>query len=307
VIGVLAAGPEESAGQHAVTYDEVSEWLSSVPEDGQEAPRPGDAIEALLDESGLEYGPSNNGVFAIPYENDVTVFVHQNRTYLRVFVPQETYEPEQGLRALVFTYYDPVGKMSVYTHEGAELMTWETQVRLRDMQPGYLKFIADVAATQAERWRGFVKGEEPEDWYNLYPGGDEDAVSGKLEAILTSTLGSGFEKTETSFKIPGENVDVWTQPFRGIVYIHAFAGGMPGEDQAEQLVNAEECLRRNFKDPLGRLSLDNDNDMVWEVQVPVEYLTSAMLRETISMCKAQVTDWWDKYGQVPFNETTDDS
>jgi hypothetical protein len=46
--------------------------------------------------------------------------------------------------------------------------------------------------------------------------------------------------------------------------------------------------------------------MVWEVQVPVQYLTADYLTEALDEGQRQVNDYWNKYGHVPFNETSDD-
>lgn len=307
LIGVLTSvAVEDSDQQLAATSDAVTEWLASDAAANPEPPQPGARVKALLDEAGLQHDQSGDGVFLVPYDNETQVVVHQHEDYLRVFVRLGQYDPETGLRALVYNYYDPVGKLSVHTRDDQDVITWEAQVPLRYASAGYLKFIADVAAGHVVRWRNFIEGDEPEDWYDMYPGGDKDQLRDQLRTIITAAVGGDFEETEKSFKLQGDDVDLWVQPFRGVAYIHVYAGGMPGDAKEEQLVNAEECLRRNWNDPLGRLSVDDDNDVVWEVQAPVQYLTADYLAEALDEGRRQVNDYWNKYGHVPFNETSDD-
>ncbi len=307
LIGVLTAVTTED-GEHqlAVPSDALNDWLSSDIAANPEPTQPGNGVKALLDEAGLGYDERGDGVFVVPYDNNVRVLAHQNENYLRVFVPLGEYDPESGLRALVYNYYDPVGKLSVDTRDDRDLLTWEAQVPMRYASAGFLKFIADVAAAHVVRWRNFLEGNEPEDWYDMYPGGDDDQLRGQLRTIITAAVGDGFEETDKSFTISNDDVDMWVRPFRGVAYIYAFSSGMPGDEKAEQLVNAKEFLRRNWNDPLGRLSLDDDRDVAWEVQVPVEYLTADYLTEILADGRRQITDYWNKYGRVPFNETSDD-
>jgi len=306
-IGVLTAiAAENSDQQLAATSDAVTAWLASDAAADPVAPQPGDAVKALLDEAGLQYADNDGGVFVVPYDNEVRVSVHQHESYLRVFVPLGEYDPETGLRAMAYNYHDPVGKLSVHTSDDRDLIVWEAQVPLSHVSAGYLKFIADVAAGHVVRWRNFLEGNEPDDWYDMYPGGDEDQLRAELRTIITAAVGDDYEETDKHFSISRDGVDLWVRPFRGVAYIYAFTGGMPGDEKTEQLVNSEDCLRRNWNDPLGRLSLDDDRDVAWEVQVPVQYLTADYLTEALDEGQRQISDYLSKYGSVPFNESADD-
>ncbi|MGC9316754.1 MAG: YbjN domain-containing protein, partial [Armatimonadota bacterium] len=95
--------------------------------------------------------------------------------------------------------------------------------------------------------------------------------------------------------------DVSTQIYRGVVYTHSYTGGMPGETRAEQGQTAIELLKRNWDDPLGRLALDADNDLVWESQVPAGFLTPDYLAILAGTAATQVADFIEMYGRIPFN------
>jgi len=111
------------------------------------------------------------------------------------------------------------------------------------------------------------------------------------------------EAEEKVFVLPYDNdVKVGASIYRGMVYIHSYTGGMPGDSRAQQGVTAIELLKRNWDDPFGRLSLDADDDLVWESQVPSEFLTPDYLAILTSTCANQVAAFWEVYGQVPFNE-----
>jgi S1-C subfamily serine protease len=213
LIGVLTAvAAEESDQQLAATSDAVTEWLASDAAASPEPPQPGAGVKALLDEAGLGYDESRDGVFVVPYDNEVQVSVHQHEDYMRVFVPLGDYDPETGLRAMVYNYYDPVGKLSVHTRDDRGVITWEAQVPLRYASAGYLKFIADVAAGHVVRWHNFLEGNEPEDWYDMYPGGDKEQLRDELRTIVKAAVGDDYEETEKSFKISRDGVDLWVQP-----------------------------------------------------------------------------------------------
>ncbi|HUS80654.1 MAG TPA: hypothetical protein VM283_05250, partial [Armatimonadota bacterium] len=60
-------------------------------------------------------------------------------------------------------------------------------------------------------------------------------------------------------------------------------------------------LLRNWDDSLGRLAMDDDGDVVWESQVPTEFITPDYLAILTSTCATQVAAFWGVYGKVPFN------
>jgi len=125
--------------------------------------------------------------------------------------------------------------------------------------------------------------------------------------VMRVALGDQLEVDGESLKTTRGDLTVWANVFRGMAWIHCYIGGMPGEEQPEQLINAGDCLRRNWRDPLGRLSVDDQNDMAWEMQVPVEMLTTELLNKALADAELQVQAIWSRYGHVPFNETTDES
>ena len=58
---------------------------------------------------------------------------------------------------------------------------------------------------------------------------------------------------------------------------------------------------RNWDDPFGRLSLDSDLDLLWESQVPIDFLTPDYLAIIANTCATQASSFWEEYGHTPFN------
>ena len=306
VLGLqTAAGADEQTGQLVIPAGVINAWLASSPASDPKPPKPGEAVRKLVEQAGLSHTGGEEGIFTVPFDNGVQVTVHQSGRYVRAFVALDRYDPQTGLRALAYNYYDPIGKLSVYTWQGEDRIIWESQVPMKYASAEYLKMMARMAATGVERWRDFLKGKEPQDWYDVYPGGDEDALTAELERTIIAA-GATPERDGESFKIEQGEVTVWARVFRGMAWIHAFTGGMPGESKQEQLTNAEDCLRRNWQDPMGRLSVDEHNDLGWEMQAPVAMLTPQYLNEIVSNGALQISNIWTRYGHVPFNEETEE-
>ncbi|MCD6359879.1 MAG: serine protease [Armatimonadetes bacterium] len=304
VVGVQRAG--DTTGQTALVAAAVSRWLASRPESDESSPSPGETIAQLLRNSGLDYTDRGDGIFEVPFDNGVQVLVHQNDTYLRAFVSLGAFDPATGLKALAFNYYDPLGKLSVYTRDNENLIAWEAQVPLASASADYLKLLVRVGASQVARWRNFVRGTEPDDWYDMYPGGDDDTMRAKLERAIQATVGTYYGTEGDVFTVDREDVTIYMSVFQGMAWIHRYTGGMPGDDQQGQLVVAEDLLRRNWHDPLGRFSVDEYNDLGWEVQAPVDMLKPEFIDEAMTIGAAQVKSIWNKYGEVPFNQTDDE-
>jgi hypothetical protein len=87
-----------------------------------------------------------------------------------------------------------------------------------------------------------------------------------------------------------------------MVWTFSYTGGMPGATLAEQGQVAIELLKRNWDDPLGRLSVDADLDVVWEAQVPSDFLTPDYFAILAATAATQVGDFINTYGRIPFNE-----
>lgn len=293
----------------AIPSNVVTGWLATDPAQDPEIPIPGKAVRELLAQTDLIYEELEGGTFSIPYDNDVTVMVHQYEDFLRLYVdlgylPGDTAlaQGATALEALRFNYTDPVGRLSVWDQgEGGKALYWECQVPMSSASGEYLKTIALVGANQAVRWQQVLNGESPGEPTDLYPGGDDATLLAQLKQHLQAT-GLQFEEGDKHFKIPYDNeVNVYAQIYRGVVYTYAYTGGMPGETRAAQGQIAIELLKRNWDDPFGRLSLDADYDLVWESQVPASFLTPDYLAIICATAATQVGAFLEEYGRIPFN------
>ena len=124
----------------------------------------------------------------------------------------------------------------------------------------------------------------------------------RLKQLIAATELQSEEK-EDYFLLPYDNdVTVAASIFRGMVYVRAYTGGMPGENRGEQALIAIQLLKRNWNDSFGRLALDGDNDLVWESQVPFDFVTPDYLAILTGTCATQVASFWEEYGHVPLNE-----
>ena len=74
----------------------------------------------------------------------------------------------------------------------------------------------------------------------------------------------------------------------------------PSNDPAEA-----KLLARNYEDPLGRLSLDKYDDVTWEAQVPMDYLTPDYLAIVSAVGARQAASYIKQFGEVPFNENSE--
>lgn len=293
----------------AIPSSVVSDWLAAPPSEDPAPPIPGMAVRELLDAANLTYEEAEPGIFTLPWDNGVTIRAHQYEDFLRLHCPlgelPGTSPLLQGycaLEALRFNYSDPVGRLSVMEDDdGALLLHWECQVPMSSATPDYTDTIARVGARQVERWQAVLRAEDPDDPTELYPGGDADAQMAQLKGHLENSE-LVFEEEEGYFKLPYDNdVVVFARIFRGVVYTHAYTGGMPGETRAEQGEIAIKLLKRNWNDPLGRLALDSDNDLVWESQVPTDFITPDYLAILSATAATQVGDFIETYGDIPLN------
>lgn len=274
---------------------------------------PGKKIKDLLDAAGLKYEEQDGGLFDLPYDNDVTVTVHEYQEFLRAYVPlgllpgeDDDERGENALEALRFNYTDPVGRLSGYENEDGDLeLYWEAQVPFSVVSAGYLKALALAGANQAKRWEQIMAGEDPNDPDDLYPGGDKVELLAKLQEALESS-GLNFDERgegeDRYFTLPYEDdVTVRVSIIQGMVWTHCWVGGMPGGDERGKGLKAIELLKRNWDDPFGRLSLDTDGDILWESQVPHNFITPDYLAILANSCDGQVTDYKATYGEVPLN------
>lgn len=313
--GIPAGFANAIYGTQLADYQELT--VEFRPDGGRPAPPTtptpppqtgGGPVAGLLTASGLPYTDAGDGDFAVPFDNDVTVYVQQYEETLRGYTPLGEMpggnRANQGLwaiEALRLNYSDPLGRLSLYQSEGNTLdLYWECQAPMSVASGPYVKSIAQVGAKQVPRWQAVARNAEPEDISYLYPGGDDDALLAHLKALLR-TAGLPFEESEHAAEVVYRNdVTVFFQVYNGTAWIYAYAGGMPGGTDAGRAEVAIEFLKRNWEDPVGRLSLDGDGDVVWECQVPMAYLTSDFLKSIGATAAGQVGAIIEQYGAVPF-------
>ncbi len=286
----------------AVPSNVVRDWLASDPSSDPAPLKPGASIEQLLVDAGLNYTGGEDGLFELPYDSDVTVLMHQVGELMRLAVFIGDLAQGDGALALQFNYTDPLGRLAL--DEDGDLC-WEAQIPLSFVTPKYLRMAADAAATQAERWIEVRQGNDAGDPDFLYPGGDDEALLVTLGRIIADS-GLKYEEEDSSFKIPYDNdINVNVGVWRGVGYFNSFTGGLPGDGDAGRDAAARRLLARNYDDPLGRLSVDEFFDVVWEVQVPMDYLTADYLSIVASVGSAQAEDYIEEFGRVPFNEESE--
>ena len=315
------------ASKWAVPSNTLRDWLASDPAndppvyfasaetggrvqvtEGERPPSTAQTeLEKLVAATGLSYSYWQNETWQIEYENAATVYVQEFDDILRAYVIFADLPESAGLPALAFNFHDPVGRLSAgQDPDGVEKLYWEAQVPMGVATPEYLRDLCDIGASQVANFLVYMTTDaELETPTELYPGGDHDQLTGQLQQILEDS-GMVYEAyDEDTFKMPFESgVDVYVKDFNGVAYVHSYTGGMPGDTKEEIYANANDLLRRNYMDPVGRLSMDDELDIVWECQVPISYLTPDYLYLVASICSEQVTDYVSVYGDVPFREAS---
>ncbi|MGC9320150.1 MAG: serine protease, partial [Armatimonadota bacterium] len=219
----------------AIPSNVVTGWLATPASQDPPVPIPGRAVRELLNTAGMTFEEPDLGTFAISHPNDVTIYAHQYDDFLRLYCPlgelpggNQLLQGYCALEALRFNYLDPVGRLSLLeTGEGALLLYWECQVPLSMASADYLKTISVVGANQVARWQAVLRAEQPGEPTELYPGGDTEALMAQLKTQIEGAE-LVYEEGEGFFKLPYDNdVDVYTQIYRGVVYTHSYTGGMP--------------------------------------------------------------------------------
>ncbi len=316
------------ASKWAVPANTLRDWLASAPSsdppvylasagtggatpgrvqvtEGQRPPSGAKTqIEELLDATGLNYSYFENDTYQVEYENQATVYVQEFDDILRASVIFGDLPEAGALPALAFSWHDPVGRFSVSDDEGVDKLYWEAQVPMGVVTPEYLRDLCDIGASQVANFLVYLTSDkELETPTDLYPGGDPDELYAQLGQMLEESGLVYEDLDEDTFKIPFDNeVDVYVKVFNGMAYVHSYTGGLPGDTEEEAVGLAADLLRFNWDDPIGRLAVDDDLDVVWECQVPMTYLTPDYLYVVASVCSTRVAEYWDIFGNLPFNE-----
>ncbi|MFP4248836.1 MAG: trypsin-like peptidase domain-containing protein [Armatimonadota bacterium] len=296
----------------AIPSNVVSAWLNTDPSEDPPPLIPGKAVRELLATTDLHFEEAGTGSFSIPYDNDVTITAHQYEDFLRLYsilgeLPggNRLLQGAAALEALRFNYTDPVGRLSLHQPDDDTLLLyWECQVPISLASGQYLKTIADVGANQVARWEEVLNAQQPGEPSDLYPGGTDEELAAMTERLRSQIDGAAlqYEQVDDNFKLPYDNeVTVYSRIYKGMVWTYSYTGGIPGETRAEQGQIAIELLKRNWEDPIGRLSLDSDYDLLWESQVPSEFLTPDYFAILGATAATQVADFTEQYGVIPFN------
>ena len=267
----------------------------------------------MLTASGLHYEDEGDGVFALPYDNDTSVYVHKFEDFLRGYVSLGTLpgddlgaQGEAALDALRQNFSDPAGRLSIFLDQSGEYnLYWEFQVPFSAATPAVVHFMGQTGAQQAAYWRARLADPNAAEPEGVELPGDEDELFELLGELLEQTgLIYTLDEENERYVLPyenGEELNVSTCIYRGTVWTYTYLGGMPGDNRAEQGQIAIELLRRNWDDSFGRLSLDSDFDLLWESQMPADFLTSDFLAILASTCSHQASSFWEEYGHKPFN------
>ncbi|MFW6437760.1 MAG: trypsin-like peptidase domain-containing protein, partial [Armatimonadota bacterium] len=296
----------------AIPSSVVSAWLLTDPSQDPPPPIPGKAVRELLAATDLYFEETETGSFSIPYDNEVTITAHEYEDFLRLYgrlgeLPGNSrlLQGYAALEALRFNYSDPIGRLSLHEPEDGNLILyWECQVPMSLASGQYLRTIADMGANQVSRWDAVLRAEQPGEPSELYPGGTDEELAAMTENLKNQIEGAElqYEQIDDNFKIPYDNeVTVYSRIYRGMVWTYSYTGGIPGETRAEQGQIAIDLLKRNWDDPLGRLSLDGDYDLLWESQVPSEFITPDFVAILAATTATQVADFLEQYGNTPFN------
>jgi hypothetical protein len=282
---------------------EIAQWLHTPVPDQLDLSKPGQVLGRILEDMDVQYRVSEAGNgYVLPRASETDLLVRQIEGIVSVEADLGTLHVGNAIEALRSNYSDPVGALALKPAEGADELMWVARIPADAANAAYLDYITQMADVQIERWRQIAAGLDPGYPYEHYPGGDETALSSELVEILNES-GLPHEDSGEGHRInPGAEVPVYTNEFRGMAYVYAYSGGMPGKDEAEQEQMARELVRRTWELPLGRLSLDKYLDLAWEAQVPVQHLTPEYLKSLVRVGQTEITRIENTYGEIPFNE-----
>jgi len=298
VIG-LAVGDAEAGEALAIPVARIATWLESSPEDEAPPAAPGTSLGAMLESADLIFTESD-GRFELPYDNDTTVLAAQLGDLIVISMALPALPGGSGLNALRWNYADPYGGLALTPDDD---LVWLAKIPVQFATPPYLKEVCRVASVRGKAWIDDPADTSLESSAEYYAGGDTEALTPRLAAIVEATGMPHEPSGERSYRMTTESGPaVYTNVYRGAAYVYAFSGGMPGEDAAEQERIARELLARNWHEPLGRLALDQHDDLAWEALVTMDYLQPEHLAMLARTCAAQVADLQSTYGDVPFNE-----
>ncbi len=306
LVALQVASASAEAQRSAIAADAIARWLQSPPEDETAPAEPGVVLPRLLEAAQLDYRASEEGGYALADAGGLDVRVEQRESLVAVTVALGVLEIGHEVEALRFNYMDPLGSLALKASGRAEVLRWTAKIHVDAAKPEYLSYAVRVAGEQARRWQAIRAGIEAEQPYDLYPGGNESELEKRLDELVEAS-GLAYEETADGYRLrPQANVPVYVKIYRGMGYVHAYSGGMPGTGDVERDEIARALLRRSWEMPLGRLALDRYDDLAWEAQVPMQHLTPGYLQMLVRAGESEVTHLVSTYGDIAFNEPSDE-
>ena len=138
------------------------------------------------------------------------------------------------------------------------------------------------------------------DWLKT-PSADDpkpEVVGKKVKDLLDAGKLKYEEKEGGLFELLYDNdITVTVHEYEEFLRAYVPLGALLGEDEAERGKNALKALRFNYTDPVGRLSLyENDGgglELYWEAQIPFSAVSAAYLK-TLALAGANQAQRWDK-------------
>lgn len=287
----------------AIPAVEIAGWMATPDPEELEPSEPGHVVGALLSTMDVPHRLNDAGRgYVLPRPDGADLVIEQVEGIISVRVDLGTLHVGDAIEGLRSNYSDPVGAIALRPVANGERVTWVARLPADVATAPYLSEVTRIASLQAERWRQLQAGLEPDYPYEHYPGGDEEAQETRLAEIIDETGLVCVESGDALKLNPEAAVPVFANVFRGMAYVYAYSGGMPGDGASEQEQTALSLLQRNWELPLGRLALDKHLDLAWEAQVPMDYLTADHLQMLVRVCQSEVARLKSTYGDVPFNE-----
>ncbi|MBD3292147.1 MAG: hypothetical protein GF393_04425 [Armatimonadia bacterium] len=296
----ISDAPQERMALPAV---EIARWLQTPDPDEMAPSEPGQVISRLLRQADVPHSATEAGEgYLVRRPDGTNLTVRQIEGVISVEVDLGTLHVGDGIQGLRSNYSDPLGAVALKPAGDSGQLVWVAKLPADATTAPYLSDAMRMAVLQVQRWSQLQAGLDPDYPYDHYPGGDEAVHEQRLAEIVTET-GLVHEQSDDYLKLqPDAAVPVFTNVFRGMAYVYAYSGGMPGAGASEREQIARELLRRNWDLPLGRLALDKHFDLAWEAQVPMDYLTATHLQALVRVCQTEVARLEAEYGDIPFNE-----